>query len=65
MAPTGSSIFILSMPETEKTTNNPATKPIITEFNGDIISAPAVIPTNPANEPLSVIERSGLLKSTN
>ena len=35
--------------------------PTITEFIGLITSAPAVIPTKPARDPLSTIDKSGFL----
>ena len=42
----------------------PEIRPINTDSNGVIKSAPAVIPTKPASEPFNVIERSGFLLRT-
>ena len=39
----------------------PAIKPTNTEFIGLITSAPAVIPTSPANEPFNIMDKSGFL----
>ena len=60
-APTGSSIFALSKAITEITTMIPAIRPMIIELSTETTSAPAVIPTKPASEPLRAIERSGFL----
>src|SRR5690606_23137339 len=62
VAPTGSSILILSNMMTEATTNMPAAKPMMTELMGVTTSAPAVMPTRPASTPFNVIERSGLVE---
>jgi len=59
MAPTGSSILILSKQMTAKYTNTPAIAPMMIEPPGLTISAPAVIATSPASTPLSAMERSG------
>ncbi len=61
-APTGSSIPILSMNSTEKTTMTPAMAPIITELVGVTLAQPAVMPTRPARAPFKVIPTSGFLK---
>src|ERR687891_1603979 len=61
MAPTGSSILILSKNITEPTTIAPAIAPMRTAT--DVVTVPqgAVIATRPASRPLAVIETSGLL----
>ena len=62
MAPTGSSILSLSSCITDITTIIPAIKPTMTEYIGLIKSAPAVIPTKPANEPFNIMDRSGFFE---
>jgi hypothetical protein len=49
----------LSIAITESTTSTPATAPIRIAAGTLTVSAPAVMPTSPARQPLSTIVRSG------
>src|SRR5688500_6409072 len=60
VAPTGSSILILSNPSTASTTSTPATAPMPTETAGVTNAQGAVIATRPARQPLIVMPMSGL-----
>src|SRR5258708_4893434 len=59
VAPTGSSILILSNPMTDTTTSTPAIAPMTTDEATLTYAHGAVIATSPARQPLSVMPRSG------
>src|SRR5687768_12491022 len=63
MAPTGSSMRILSKNSTAPTTKAPPHKPIIKLDTGETHAQEAVMATKPASAPLSVIETSGFLNN--
>src|SRR5690625_2651811 len=58
IAPTGSSIFTLSIKTIENTTRAPPTAPIMVATNGVGVSGPAVIATRPATAPFRIIVKS-------
>src|SRR5688572_9131231 len=60
VAPTGSSILILSKNMTANTTRTPAIEPMITEEPTVTNAQGAVMATRPARQPFSVMPRSGL-----
>src|SRR3989442_16002812 len=61
MAPTGSSIRLLSQKYTDSTTRTPATKPIMQAPMESTNAQGAVMATRPASIPLQIIVGSGFL----